>query len=113
MAWNSEGLKELRRKFGVSGVGVGDQMGSAGLWSEFKVVSRGEWNVPYVVTPSGDVMRLIPFWGLAGQLFQLPRAVGLGGPLCWHCPHLLGAPRLGAVVAVTLEDRLRYGGSAG
>lgn len=40
-------------------------MGSAGLWSEFEVVSGGEWSVPHVVTqvPSGDVMHLLPLWG--------------------------------------------------
>lgn len=90
-------------------------MGSAGLWSEFEVVSGGEWSVPRVVTqaPSRNVTRLLPFWGLAGQLFQLTRAVGFRGPVGWHCPRLLGAPRLGAAVAVTLEDRLREGGAAG
>lgn len=83
-------------------------MGSAGLWSEFEVVSGGEWSVPHVVTqaPSGDVMHLLPLWGLwglAGQLFQLPRAVGFRGPVGQLCPCLLGAPRFGAMVAVILE----------
>lgn len=38
VASNSQGLRELGRKFGVCSVGMGGSNGVAGCWSEFEVV---------------------------------------------------------------------------
>lgn len=65
-----------------------------------------------VQVPSKNDMHLL-FQGLTIQLFQFTCVVGILIPMGWHCPCFLGAHRLGAVVAVMLEDRLREEGPLG